>query len=95
MLPWLSRLTGVPLIVASILLGSFQGARVAIGTGGLEEVAQEWSEPGSLYTDPIRGAFWTPAGSDAQRPRLETAQRRWFPTAPFELAAASVPPALP
>jgi hypothetical protein len=90
-----SALARVSLIVVPILLGSVHGARVAIGTDGMAELAQQWSAAGSLQSDPIRGAFWAPAGSSAERPRLETAQQRWSPATTLELAAVSLPPAQP
>jgi hypothetical protein len=66
-------------------LGALRGASVAIGAEGVSELAnglpesrrsgaQEPTAPSDL-----RGTFWRPAGSDAQRPRSEIRPRRWDP----------------
>ena len=52
--------------------GGVQGARLLAAAGPESAVAS-----GRIETHGIRGRFWLPAGSIAERPPLRLAQRLW------------------
>ena len=69
-----ARLTA--LIVTTALLGFLVGARAV---GGPAVAASVASEAGTRELDRLRGGFWRPAGSDAERPALSLEPVAWIP----------------
>ena len=64
-------------------LGALHGATLAIGVEGVSDLATALPAPShsdSHAASEVRGAFWRPAGSTAQRPPVELAPRRWHPS---------------
>ena len=65
-------------------LGGLHGASLAIGADGVSELAKPSAaaatEPDAAReADGVRGAFWRPERSNAQRPPARVAPRRWQP----------------
>lgn len=73
-----TRLTA--LFVITALLGFLIGAR-AVGTPSPAASAPSVAA-GVREMDPLRGGFWRPVGSDAQRPVARLAPVSWTPSAP-------------
>lgn len=83
------RMAALALVLA--LVGFGVGASV-IGRPGAEPAGTPRIERGSFERDALHGAFWRPAGSDAERPALRLARASWTPpeTQPRLDALASV-----
>jgi hypothetical protein len=67
-------------LLALAALGALHGATTAIGADGVSELASPTL--GAAREAPqrdVRGSFWRPDGSSAQRPSAELAPRRWRP----------------
>jgi len=64
-------------------LGALHGASVAIGADGVSELASAapaaTPPPEAKRERELRGAFWKPESSTAERPASEIAPRRWQP----------------
>jgi hypothetical protein len=60
-------------------LGALHGATVAIGASGVGELASAPPPPGARADEEPSRAFWRPEGSNAERPPVEIAPRRWRP----------------
>jgi hypothetical protein len=79
----LQRAAWLLAFVALAGLGALHGATLAIGVEGVSYLATAHPPPSrsdSRATAEVRGAFWRPAGSNAQRPPVELAPRRWRPS---------------
>jgi hypothetical protein len=69
-------------LLALAALGALHGATTAIGAEGVSELAAPaWAAALESAESPrdLRGSFWRPQGSNAQRPPAELAPRRWRP----------------
>jgi hypothetical protein len=66
----------IALLVTTALLGFLVGVR-AIGSPTPAQTAAR--EVGLRESDPLRGGFWRPAGSDAARPTLRLEPTAWVP----------------
>jgi len=77
----LRRLAWASAFVGVALLGAMHGATVAIGADGVGELASAPAQaaPDSRADDAVRGTFWRPAHSSAERPPAEITPRRWQP----------------
>jgi hypothetical protein len=66
---------------ALAMLGALHGATTAIGAEGVGELAGSVAQPASASRSErdVRGSFWRPDGSSAQRPPADVAPRRWEP----------------
>lgn len=68
-----------------VALGALQGATVAIGEDGVSELAtgaarrEEPRTAGPARERELRGAFWRPEGSSAERPPAKIGPRKWQP----------------
>jgi hypothetical protein len=64
-------------------LGALHGATLAIGAEGVSELASAPPRPadgGDVRSErEVRGSFWRPQRSNASRPPVEIAPRRWQP----------------
>jgi len=66
-------------------LGALHGASVAIGSDGVSALAAGEGDAEALAVASetrereLRGEFWRPAGSDAQRPPAKIGAREWRP----------------
>lgn len=69
--------------VALALLGALHGATTAIGADGVGELASATPPGQPAPQQPVerdvRGSFWRPERSNAERPPAEVAPRRWQP----------------
>jgi hypothetical protein len=64
------------LIATAAVLGFLVGARAV----GIPRPAEDSpSAAGVRELDPLRGGFWRPAGSEAERPALELEPSAWAP----------------
>jgi hypothetical protein len=75
---WASALLGIA------LLGALHGATVAIGADGVGELAsapprEAETVHGAHADKELRGTFWRPERSSAERPPAEIAPRHWRP----------------
>jgi len=75
---WAGALLGVA------LLGALHGATVAIGADGVGELAstpprEAEAVHGARADRDLRGTFWRPERSSAERPAAELAPRHWRP----------------
>jgi hypothetical protein len=79
----LRRAAWVLAFAALAALGALHGATVAIGAHGVSELAGAAPAPArsgdARVEAELRGVFWRPDGSNAQRPPVELAPRRWSP----------------
>jgi hypothetical protein len=78
------RALGFALAFAALaLLGALHGASVAIGAEGALALASASpapiASPAARREREVRGAFWRPPLSTAERPPAELAPRRWDP----------------
>jgi len=71
-----ARMTILVLVVA---LAGFAVGTQAIGGASTEPSVPAASDSGSVAGDRLHGAFWRPAGSDAERPALRLRQVAWSP----------------
>jgi len=81
----LRRLGWAAAFLALAALGALHGASVAIGADGVSELASTSAQPAPPTDEKrereLRGAFWKPETSTAERPASEIAPRRWQPEA--------------
>jgi hypothetical protein len=78
----LRRAAWIAAFALLVALGALHGATVAIGASGVSELASAGppSEPaGAAGASELRGSFWRPDASNAQRPPSEVAPRSWQP----------------
>jgi hypothetical protein len=80
----LRRVAWASALLAIALLGALHGATVAIGADGIGELASAPSREAETEHDAradkqLRGTFWRPERSSAERPPAEIAPRRWRP----------------
>jgi hypothetical protein len=82
-----ARLTA--LFVITAVLGFLVGAR-AVGSPSPAESAA--ATAGVREMHPLRGGFWRPAGSEAERPAVRLEPTAWAPSAPAALPASEARP---
>jgi hypothetical protein len=68
-----------------VALGALQGATVAIGEDGVSDLAAGGTReeparaPSEMRERELRGGFWRPEGSNAERPPAKIGPRTWKP----------------
>jgi len=71
--------TRMTVLVLAVTLAGFAVATRAVGGAPTEPSISAASDPGRMEGDRLHGAFWRPAGSDAERPALRLRQVAWLP----------------
>jgi len=79
----LRRFAWAAAFLALAALGALHGASVAIGADGVSELASGAPTPPTVpdaaSERELRGAFWKPDASSAERPASAITPRRWHP----------------
>ncbi len=71
------RMTALALVLALVGFGVVGASR--IGTRSIEPADAPRTLRGTFERDALHGAFWRPAGSDAERPAVRLARASWTP----------------